>query len=172
MATKAKIDTFANVAAIRVEESSASTQTTFKFAFPFSIMDKMALIISRIEYWFSNPEVLVGAGDIVYMGLTAAATLTTISSQSDPLLIDSISFKYMAMGTPATAKILTQPYIKDFSNIPGGGFLVAPSPLYALVQASSTATAAAGWIKMFYTYTELSTDEYWQLVESRRIISG
>jgi len=50
MAKGAVKDTFANIAAVRVIESAANTQTSVKFDFPFSIMDKMALLISRIEY--------------------------------------------------------------------------------------------------------------------------
>jgi len=171
MASK-KTDTFANVAAIKVTESAAATQTSAKFAFPFSIMDKMALIVNRIEYWMASYAQLNTANDIFYAALTAAAAVTDIANQADPLIIDSFSTVRIDMGTAASGLIVSQPYIKDFSSLPGGGLLMAPAPLYGMVQGVGTTPLAACFIKLFYTYVELSTDEYWQLVESRRIISS
>jgi len=171
MATK-KADTFANVAAIKALESAAATQTSFKFSFPFSIMDKMALIINRIEYWFPSFAMLNSAGDIFYAALTAQSTVVDISNQADPLIIDNMAVVRCDLGTAASGIISETPFIKDFSAMPGGGLLVAPSPLSAMVQGVGTTPAALCFLKLFYTYIELSTDEYWQLVESRRIISS
>lgn len=172
MAGKGKADSYANFAAIKVVESAANTQTSAKFAFPFSIMDKMALVISRLEYWLSTPDKLDTTGDYVYLALTAAATITDISAQNDPLIIDNYLYLRRDLGTAATGIIFQQPTIKDFSDLPGGGLLVAPSPLYAMAQGSGCSAANVAWFKMFYTYIELASDEYWQLVESRRIISS
>jgi len=61
--------------------------------------------------------------------------------------------------------------IKDFSSLAGGGLLVAPAPLYGFVISAGAGGVMDAWVKLFYTYVELAADEYWQLVESRRIIS-
>lgn len=171
MASK-KSDTFANVAAIKVLESAAATQTSVKFSFPFSIMDKMALIINRIEYWFPSFVMLNTSGDIFYSALTASASVVDISNQADPLIIDNMALVRSDYGTAATGVLTETPFIKDFSAMPGGGILAAPSPLYGMVQGVGTTPAALCFLKLFYTYIELSTDEYWQLVESRRVISS
>lgn len=169
---KKVIDQYANYAAILIQESSAATQTTAKFAFPFSIMDRMALIISRVEYWVPSYVALNTAQDIVYMGLTASSSVSNIANQADPLIIDSMSITRTDIGTAASGLLTPGPFVKDFANLPGGGLLVAPSPLYAIIQGVGTTPAILAYIKMFYTYIELATDEYWQLVESRRIISS
>jgi hypothetical protein len=171
MATK-KTDSFANIAALKVLESAAATQTSAKFAFPFSIMDKMALIVNRIEYWFPSFVMLNTSADIFYAALTASASVVDIANQADPLIIDNMALVRTDLGVSATGIIQATPYIKDFSALPGGGLLMAPSPLYGMVQGVGTSPAALCFLKLFYTYVELSTDEYWQLVESRRIISG
>jgi len=172
MATK-KTDSFANVAAIKVTESAANTQTSSKFSFPFSIMDKMAIIVQRIEYDFVNlMTALNSSGDRMTLALTAAAAVTDIMNPIDPLLIDSAKISRYDLGAAASGFFLRQPYVKDFSNLPGGGLLLAPNPLYAMVEGAGAAVACQGSFRLFYTYVELSTDEYWQLVESRRIISG
>lgn len=171
MATK-KTDAFANVAAIYALESAANTQTAFKFAFPFSIMDKMGLIINRIEYWMEGQGSLNSTQDRVIVALAAGAALVDINTQSDPLIVDSYKIMRLDLGAAASGIIVESPFIKDFSAMPGGGILVAPNPLYAIIQGIGCAAATAAWVKLFYTYVELGTDEYWQLVESRRIISG
>lgn len=171
MATK-KTDTFANIAAVRVQESAANTPTTSKFQFPFSIMDKMALIISRIEYWWSSSSVFDTTGDACTFGLVTASSPSDASNQADPTVIDSMVIQRRDLGTAASGFYFTMPFIKDFSSLPGGGILVAPAPLYAYIGASGASSAGTCWVKLFYTYIELSTDEYWQLVESRRIISS
>lgn len=165
-------DTFANVAAVRVVESANNTQTSVKFDFPFSIMDKMALVINRIEYWTALLTHFGGAGDALYLALTAASSIKDIAAQNDPLVIDSHIKSLAYFGTAASAQVVDGPYIKDFSDLPGGGLLVAPNPLYAMAQGISLGGVSDSWIKLFYTYVELSSDEYWQLVESRRVISS
>lgn len=167
-----KTDTFANIAALNVTESAINTMTSAKFAFPFSIMDKMALIINRIEYWWEGLSAFNSTDDRSVAALTAAATVVNIDNQADPLIIDSTRFARVDVGVAATGILLFQPYVKDFSQLPGGGILVAPAPLYAMVKATGAASVTGCSIKLFYTAMELSSDEYWQLVESRRIISG
>lgn len=169
--SKAK-DKFANLAAVVVTESAAGTQTSVKFNFPFSVMDKTGLIINRIEYWPSGLHQLNGATDYIWGGLLAASAIVNPLDQSDPVLIDSMRIIRNDYGAAASAELLTMPYIKDFSQLPGGGILVAPSPLYAAVVSSGAAGTCGIFLKLFYTYLSLSTDEYWELVESRRIITS
>jgi len=171
MAGSKRIDTYANVAAIYVEESVANTFTTAKFAFPFSIMDKMALVIQRIEYTLGGMDQLNSSTDRIVLGLFASSSITSVDDQSDPLMIDNIRIQRLDLGAAATGLIWPNPVIKDFTNLAGGGLLVAPNPLYAGVKATGAAGVTSSWVRLYYTYLELASDEYWQLVESRRIIS-
>lgn len=172
MAGKSKIDTFSNIAALKVTETAASTMTSAKFAFPFSIMDKMALVIQRIEYLIEGLSSLNSSGDNVTVALACAASVTDLTNQTDPLIIDSVRYSRLDIGAAATGVILQFPWVKDLTTLQGGGILVAPNPLYAIIQDAGAAAAMSCWVKLFYTYVELGTDEYWQLVESRRIISS
>jgi hypothetical protein len=166
------IDSYSNIAAVYVTESAANTQTSAKFQFPFSIMDKMALLINRIEYWFEGLSSFNGADDRSIMALGAAAAIVNLNLQSDPLIIDSTRIMRMDYGVAASGFLVGQPFIKDFATLPGGGILVAPNPLYAIIQSTGAAAALAGTVKLFYTYMELATEDYWQLVESRRVITS
>jgi len=169
---KKVLDQYANIAALDITESAANTQTSTKFAFPFSIMDKMGLLISRIEYEFSNlTTVFAASADQICAGILAASTASLLDP-TDPMQIDVIKWTRVDMGAAASGQILQAPVIKDFSMLPGGGLLVAPNPLYGSIMGVSAGAAGRVKIKLFYTYMELATDEYWQLVESRRVISS
>jgi len=172
MAAKIKTDTFANLAAVLVAEAVAGTAAYLKYAFPFSIMDKMGLIINRLEYWPGNLNNLNSSTDAVIMGLSISSSITDLTDQSNPAIVDSERVQRIDLGVAASGFFFEEPLIKDFSSLPGGGLLVAPNPLYGFVQGFGAGGVMNSWIKLFYTYMELTADEYWQLVESRRIISS
>ncbi len=172
MATSKSKDKFANVAAIQPYETAAGTLAVAKFAFPFSIQDKMALVINRIEYWPLVLANLNSVSDYVTFGLIAAPSIVDFTNQQDPVLIDSSRVARYDYGAAASGELFTMPIIKDLSTLPSGGLLVAPSPLYGAVQSNGAAGVMGCWIKFFYSYMELATDEYWELVESRRIIGA
>lgn len=171
MAQKKVLDMYSNVAAIDLTESAANTLTVAKFAFPFSIMDKMALLINRIEYEFANlPSVLAAAADQIIGGISAISN-PVLTDPTDPGVIDTVKLSRIDFGAAATGIMYFQPFIKDFATLPGGGILVAPNPLYCAIMGVSAGAAGRVKVRVYYTYMELATDEYWQLVESRRIIS-
>jgi hypothetical protein len=169
--SKSTTDKFANIAAIQVTEAVAGTTAYAKFNFPYSVMDKMALLISRIEYLPLSVSNLNSSTDNVIIGLIAASAIVDIGNQADPVLLDSTRLIRNDLGAAATGALLQFPFVKDFSSLPGGGILVAPSPLCATIQSNGAAGVMNAWVKFFYTAVSLSTDEYWELVESRRIIS-
>lgn len=165
-------DKFSNIAAVSITEAVAGTIAYSKFNFPFSIMDKVGLIINRLEYWFGALNQLNTANDSVTMALIAGNTIADISLQTDPILLDSMRLVRVDIGTAASGFFERNPIVKDFASLPGGGILVAPSPLSVAIQSSGAGGVMTGIFKMFYTYVELSTEEYWELVESRRIITS
>jgi len=171
MATK-KADQYANIAAVLAQESAAGTATYTRYNFPYSVTDKVAILISRIEYWLGNLHQLNTSQDYVVAGVCAASSLVSIENQADPGLLDSVKVQRIDIGTAASGLLVNLPIVKDFSQLPGGGILVAPSPLYAGIVSSGAGGVLACWCKLFYTYKELATDEYWELVESRRIITS
>lgn len=169
--TKNGPDSRAQIAAIKATESAANTLTAFMFNFPFSIMDKMALNIHRIEYWPMHAR-LVGNGDSICGAIICGKTIADIYDQTDPIMVDSLLVERVDMGTPANAVVRSNPYVRNFADLPGGGLLVPPNPLGFAIKGSSLADPGIMWVRMHYTYMQLSTDEYWQLVEARRVISN
>jgi len=171
MATKKTMDKYANLAAMTLNESSANTNTFEKFDFPFSIMDKVGLLISRVEYWFTSLVYLDSSTDYVVGALTVSKNTSSLTDIEDPTIIDSMRVLRQDLGTAASGFFFTQPFTRDFSTLPGGGLLVAPNPLYLAVGSYNAGGVVGVSFRMYYTAVELSPEEYWQLVESRRIIT-
>lgn len=172
MSTKKSGDSWANVAAVKVDETAAGTLTSEKFAFPFSIMDKMGIVIQRLEYFPAGLASLNSTGDEVQMALMSKASVVDIGVQSDPAIIDSQVLTRLDLGTSASGFLFNRVITRDFTTLAGGGILVAPGALYAGVKSSGAAAPMGFWLRMYYTYMTLSADEYWQLVESRNVITS
>lgn len=169
---KAQTDRWANIAAVQIDESVAGTLASAKFAFPFSILDKMGLVIQRLEYFPSALAQLNSSGDEIRMALLSKASVTNITDQSDPAIIDSQVLTRIDLGTAASGLMVNRVITRDFTTLAGGGVLVAPGSLYAAIQSSGAGGVMGFWMRMYYTYMVLSADEYWQLVESRNVVTS
>lgn len=169
--SKKVLDRFANVAALTVLESAPATLTFARFNFPFSVMDKVAILISRIEYYIGYLGYLDATSDSVIAGLSTIGSLVNPLAVDDPQIIDNIRILRLDHGTAGSAVLVVQPEVKDFSALAGGGIILAPSPLYAFIKGTGNPTAMSAQIRMYYTYQALADADYWQLVESRRIVT-
>jgi hypothetical protein len=166
-------DVFANYAIIDVTESGANTLTFKKLETGISLNEKVAWIINRLEYWLSaiNVTVFDTNGDQLTFGLAVSNSFSTpaISEQS---IIDFNGISRRDNGTPATSDWYTRPQIKDFATLPGGGILVPPVPLYLWAKGTGLTAACQVTARMHYTLRKLAVDEYWELVEARRVLSS
>lgn len=177
MAAKGKMqDKFANIASIAVTESAANTLTYKKLETGVSMFEKYAWIINRVDYFFDPAAAnFNGTGDTLAIALMANNVRTSIQTSAtfqDMAVLDMIWVSRQDYGAAATAILHYSPFTKDFSSLPGGGLIVPPAPLYGAAQGSGLVSAATVVIKMYYTILELATDEYWELVEARRLLSA
>lgn len=173
MATsKTVTDKFSNFAALMVTMAAANTLKTEKFNFPYSVADRIAIIINRIEYYPGALGQLDTTTDYALFGLLASSSIVDPLNQADPILVDSMSLTRYDQGAAAASTYHQLPLVKDLSALPGGGLIVAPAPLYAFMTSGGAGAAMSCRFKLFYTYVELVAEEFWQLVESRRIISN
>jgi hypothetical protein len=172
----AGMDTFANVFGIGLTESAANTLTYRRLETGFSLADKIAWVIHRLEYYlaFSRAVVFNTTGDEMVMGVCLSNVFSTMASAvvyTDPAVVDWLHLRREDYGVAASGEVVYEPYVKDFTNLPGGGLIVPPVPVFGFIQGTGCASAGVSVIKGFYTVRELSTDDYWQLVESRRVIT-
>lgn len=163
-------DKYANVAHIKVVESGTDTLTYKKLETGISLFEKMAWVIARIEYyWLSN--VMAASGDGITMGITTSNNPPDLTPD-EVAVVDMTREMRGDFGTAATAWIFKYPIIRDFSPLPGGGLIVPPNPLYLAVKGLSQTGALTVEARLFYTAVQLKGDEFWELVEARRMISS
>lgn len=173
MPTVSKADEFANYAIVTVTESAANTLTFKKLETGISLSEKVAWIINRIEYFLSviNGTNFGAQDDAINFGLSVSNQFTTVTILQDTI----IDFNYLHridLGAAASGFLHQQPSVKDLSNLPGGGLLVPPTPLYLFAKGEALASAVTVTARIHYTLLQLATDQYWQLVEARRVISS
>lgn len=168
---KGSTDQFVNQAVITCTESAANTLTFKKLETGISLFEKVAWIISRIEYFISGISNLNSSGDSLTMAITSTDQITGLAL-TNAAVIDLLYYLRIDYGTAANEVPIAMPFTKDLSTFSGGGLIVPPNPLYLGVVGSGEAAASTVTAKFFYRTLELSPDQYWELVESRRIISS
>jgi hypothetical protein len=172
MDKKGGADQFANLAVITVAEAAAGTLAFKKLETGISLFEKLAWIIHRLEYEYDmNATQFNGTGDSMEMGCCTSDQITTIAS-TNAAVIDRFRCMRADYGAAAASYQFTSPFVKDFTNLPGGGIIIPPNPLYAFVKGTGLAAVAGFTLRIFYTNRPLAADEFWELVEARRIISA
>lgn len=169
---KAATDTFANLAVITVTESAANTLTFKKLETGISLFEKLAWVIHRVEYFFDvNATQFNATGDALTIALTATDQIAALTATNQSCL-DICEVLRLDWGTAATESTVLRPWVRDFTDLPGGGIIVPPNPLYLAAKGTSLVAASSTTARLYYTNYQLTPDQYWELVESRRIISS
>lgn len=166
-------DKFANQALIRCVESALNTLTFKKLETGISLFDKVAWVISRIEYLLgvANFGYFNATADTLAFGITTVDTLTTLDI-ANSAVVDYNYVGRLDLGAAASGAFAFQPFVKDFSQLPGGGLIMPPNPIYLAAVGSGLTAATTVVAKLFYTQIQLKPEEFWELVEARRMITA
>jgi hypothetical protein len=166
-------DQFANYAILSLLESAANTLTFKKLETGISLNEKVAWVVNRIEYFINNLQAAMfnTDGDTYSYGLSVSGAFAT-AALTETTVIDFNQVCRLDFGTVASALMVQKPITKDFSQMPGGGILVPPTPLYLFGVGYGLAAAQALTARIHYTLLSLSVDQYWELVEARRVLSS
>lgn len=173
MADKIAADKFANMAIITVTESALNTLTFKKLETGIGLMEKVAWIINRIEYLISDigAAMFNASGDFLSFGLSLANSWT-YPNLYETTILDWNKFVRQDIGAAASGSFEIQPIVKDFSSLPGGGILVPPNPLFGYAMGAGLTGPETVTMRLHYTLLPLATDQYWELVEARRVVSS
>lgn len=173
MASKGSTDKFANYAIIQCQESAANTLTFKKLETGISLNEKVAWVINRIEYVIEelNATFFNATGDLIVYGMSLSNTFTT-PVVGETTIVDYNRILRQDLGAAASGFFDYQPKVKDFSQLPGGGIIIPPAPFYLYVMGGGLTAPAKVTARMHYTMLQLAVDEYWELVEARRVLSS
>jgi len=163
-------DIYPNQAYLKVEESAANTLTFDQLLTGISIHEKVAYLISRIDYWMSvSAASFAASNDIVHFGISVSDQITSVGPEQNAC-VDVNRLQRTDFGAAASGFLTHLPWVKNFSELPGGGLLVPPNPLFVFVQGENAPNAFTIEARMFYTVKSLKTEDFWELVEIRRMI--
>jgi hypothetical protein len=166
-------DQFANYAIIEVLESAANTLTFKKLETGISLNEKVAWIIHRIEYIIDGLDgtLFNAALDVLTFGLSLSNAFSAPTVAENTIIDYNRSIR-VDIGTAASGYFQLQPFVKDFASLPMGGTIVPPTPLYLFVKGTGLTAAAKITARLHYTLRTLKVEDYWELVEARRVLSS
>lgn len=164
-------DKFCNMAFADVTESAANTLTFSEIQTGVSIFEKVAWVINRILWYpsFASINLIIASDDYIEMALVTSNKVDTLHLD-EPAVIDALYIGLEANAALADAHQLVTPIVHDFAGLPGGGLIVPPKPLHLAAKATSIASASTISARIYFTQKGLKPEEYWELVEARRMV--
>ena len=163
-------DSYSNKGYGSVTESGAGVLTFSEIQTNVSIFEKVAWVIQRIEWYLAQATVtlLVDSADHLECALVASNSVASLGLEI-PGVIDVVDLqRYQASGVGFTYQVM--PWIRDFSNLPGGGLIIAPRPLFLAILGTSLATPASVECRFYFTQKILRAEEYLELIDFYRIV--
>lgn len=165
-------DVFSNIAHAAVTQAVINTLTFSEISTGISVHEKIAWLIARISWYplITAYQEFSVAGDSLTMALVLSNKVTDIGDLSDPAIVDSHTLFAGVHGTPANAIFHQLPEIVDFTDLPGGGLIITPKPIYVAINTTTFAAVTTVKCRIHYTTKVLTTDEFWELVQASRIV--
>lgn len=162
---------FAEIVYASVTESAANTLTFQKMETGHGVLDKKAWIIHRLEFYLSATDInrLGAADDVISIALTTSNLISSLDLSS-AAVIDVIEFNQL-QATAVGFTLFDKPWIRSFTDLPGGGRLVLPNPLYLAVKGTSLAAAVTAKVRIVFTAMDMETDDWLQIVEQTRLLT-
>lgn len=163
---------YAQIAYLTCAESAANTLTyaTLNIGQLSLLGDKFAMVIHRCEFELDDWSTLNSTGDLCAAALTVSNALSAITLNYAEVVTRQI-WKRLDFGTAATGTLQRLPDVRAFEEMPGGGLIVPADRLYLAVKSEGASAANTVKVRLYYTLKQLKPDEYWQLVESRTILT-
>lgn len=169
-------DIYANIGAILVEQSATDTLTFNELQTYISVFDKKALIINKIIYSIplATWQELDAEADYIAFGIStannaASQAIADLYNRAD--IVDYNHIYTLVSGTPADIERKFGQIEKDFSTMPGNGLLVPGRPLFGWMGSDGMSAAMTIAMRIFFTVKDVSTEEYWELVEATRVVN-
>jgi len=164
------IDEFSSIVYQTVTESGANTLTFGQVQTGYGSLDKIAWIIHKIEWYMptATKNLLLANDDIIALALVTSNLLTSLSL-ADASMIDLMELQ-KHQETQVGYELWPQPIIRNFTDLPGGGKLVLPYPLYIAIKGTSLASAGTGACRLYFTERALESNEWMELVQQTRLL--
>lgn len=164
-----KADQYCNLFQFTATESAANTLTFGEINLGLTIFQKVGIVINRVLVEWSSDLIsdLNQDADQLQVAITQSDQISDLSiTQNAVVWKDKIHLSLQDATSFNTLVDLM--HVTDFSTLPGGGELIAPRPLYWGIRGTGLSAVRATTVRMWFTIVELKTEEYFEILESRR----
>jgi len=136
-----------------------------------SIFEKKAFLINRVEYSFTLAALneFDTEADFVTFGLSTS-NIFPVAGLNVAAIFDYNMLSLNLAAAGVSSHLISSPFVKDFSTLPGGGTLVPARPIFIWMLSGGFAAAGECAARIFFTVIDLKADEYWELVEATRLL--
>ena len=151
-------------------ESAAGVLTFSEIRTNVSIFEKVAWVIQRVEWYLNQATygLMLDGSDHIEIAMVASSAIASLGLEM-PAVIDLLDIQRV-QATNVGFNFQLMPIIRDFSNLPGGGLIIAPRPLFVAIEGISLATPASVECRFYFTQKVLKADEYLELIDFYRIV--
>lgn len=165
-----QVDKFANKFYGKVVESAANTLTFAEIQTNVDVFSKKAWILHKLEWYFGASEraKLVAPDDIITAALASSNQISALGLDNAGV-IDLFEISTQLISGAGFEQFVS-PVERKFSDMPGGGLIIAPRPLYLAVKGTSLASAITVSVRGYFTALDLAADDYLELVDFYRIV--
>lgn len=161
----------ASQAIISMVESAANTLTFKRLESGLAPLEKVGWILHKVMWRLNTGDLALfnGTTDSLELGIVMSNSITSVSD-ADPAVLARKVLVRTDLGAAASGFFTNTEFETDYSTLPGGGILILPTPLYGCIQGSGLSGAAGAVIRLFFSPVEMSSDDYFNLVQSRQIL--
>ncbi len=162
---------YVSQAVLTCTESAINTLTFAKLESGLAPLERIGWVIQRVDFKVTSSSLLAfnASGDLLRFALTVSGSLTALND-NDPAIVALKSLARIDIGAAATGMYIDNTFSYDYSQLMGGGLLTLPTPLYLGVVGSSLTAVATVTARIYFYPIEMSTDDYFNLVQSRQIL--
>ncbi|MBA7550349.1 hypothetical protein ES705_42861 [subsurface metagenome] len=136
-----------------------------------SVFEKKAFLVNRIEYFLGvdGMEEMDAEADTVSYGLSTSNKFAS-ANIAEPTIFDFNNKFVVLQAAGVSSHIISQPFVKDLSTLPGGGALVPCRPIFLFMVSTGWVAASRIDARIYFTVVDLKAEEYWELVEATRLV--
>jgi len=171
MPQKSSQDRYANKFYGAVTESGANTLTFAEINTAINLQSRTAWILHRLEWYLDNASIAIvsATGDTIHGALCSSNKMTQLGLDNAGVidLFDLTEINATGVGFSQ----YFYPLMRDFNQLPGGGLIIPPRPLYVAAMGVALAAAVTVKVRGYYTSLELADSDYYDLLDAYRILS-
>lgn len=159
-----KRDLYTNRAIGNIAMSAANVLTFEKMEFGVGIFQGVALVMHKVDFYPTTTSLreIVAATDYMVCALTTSDQIADIGD------IQAAVIAQLAItGIGVAVASIETPLSVDFSQLPGGGYILPPNPIYMAMDTTGAVAASAYRVRIYFSFVELADKDYIELIQAQ-----